>query len=303
MKWSRWKTLPRKRRQTMNKAVNKRQGTFAKSLINAPYIVWSVAFIIVPLFFVAYYSFFNSESGEFTLDYIKTFFTDTVYIKAFGISLGYSVIATVISLIIAYPFAYFLSRKAPASQKVQMILIMLPMWMNMLVRTYSWANILEINGIINNFLGLFGVKPITMLGTGGAVIMGMVYNYLPYMILPIYTAMSKIDRPLLEAAEDLGCNGFEKLKRVIMPLSLSGVISGIIMVFVPSISTFFISQKMSGGKVVLIGDLIERQIKEQWSDGGLNRGAAMSLVLMIIILFCTFIMNRYSDGDEGGMIV
>ncbi len=283
--------------------MNKPRGTFSKGLLNTPYFIWSAAFIVIPLLFVVYYSFFDLDSGKLTLDYIKVFFTDPIYLKAFGISLLYSVVATVISLVIAYPFAYFLSRKAPSSQKVQMILIMLPMWMNMLVRTYSWANILETNGIINKFLGLFGAEPVTMLGTGGAVILGMVYNYLPYMILPIYTGMSKIGKPLLEAAEDLGCNGFEKLKRVIMPLSFSGVISGIIMVFVPSISTFFISQKMSGGKVMLIGDIIERQIKEYWSDGGLNRGAAMSLVLMVIILVCTFIMNRYTDDDEGGMII
>ena len=282
--------------------MNKRKGTFSRGLLNAPYMIWSLVFILVPLFFVVYYSFFDSEKGGFTLDFIKVFFTD-MYLKAFGISLLYSVIATVISLVIAYPFAYFLSRKKPASQRIQMVLIMLPLWMNMLVRTYSWANILELNGILNKFFGLFGAEPVMMLGTGGAVILGMVYNYLPYMILPIYTGMSKIDRPLLEAAEDLGCNGLQKLRRVIMPLSLSGVISGIIMVFVPSISTFYISQKMSGGKVVLIGDIIETQIKEYWSDGGLNRGAAMSLVLMVIILFCTFIMNRYTDDDEGGMII
>lgn len=283
--------------------MNKQRGTFSKGLLNTPYFIWSAAFIVIPLLFVVYYSFFDLENGNFTLEYIKVFFTDPIYLKAFGISLLYSVIATAISLVIAYPFAYFLSRKAPSSQKIQMILIMLPMWMNMLVRTYSWANILETNGIINKFIGIFGAEPVTMLGTGGAVILGMVYNYLPYMILPIYTGMSKIGKPLLEAAEDLGCNGFEKLKRVIMPLSFSGVVSGIIMVFVPSISTFFISQKMSGGKVMLIGDIIERQIKEYWSDGGLNRGAAMSLVLMVIILFCTFIMNRYTDDDEGGMII
>ncbi len=283
--------------------MNKRAGTFSRGLLNTPYVVWSLIFILVPLFFVVYYSFFDLEGGGFTLEYIKVFFSDPMYIKAFGISLLYSVIATAISLVIAYPFAYFLSRKKPSSQSIQMVLIMLPMWMNMLVRTYSWANILELNGILNKFFSLFGAQPVMMLGTGGAVILGMVYNYLPYMILPIYTGMSKIEQPLLEAAEDLGCNGFQKLRRVIMPLSLSGVVSGIIMVFVPSISTFYISQKMSGGKVVLIGDIIETQIKEYWADGGLNRGAAMSLVLMVIILFCTFVMNRFTDEDEGGMIV
>ena len=280
-----------------------KKGTFSRGLLNAPYVIWSLIFILVPLVFVVYYSFFDLESGRFTTEYVKIFFTKPMYVKAFGVSLLYSLIATVISLVIAYPFAYFLSRKKPASQSVKMILIMLPMWMNMLVRTYSWTTILEGNGLINNLLELVGIGPVTMLGTGGAVVLGMVYNYLPYMILPIYTGMSKIGPPQLEAAEDLGCNGFQKLKRVIMPLSLSGVISGIIMVFVPSISTFYISQKMSNGKVVLIGDLIEQQIKEFWAAGGLNRGAAMSLVLMLIILLCTFVMNRFTDDDEGGMII
>lgn len=183
-----------------------------------------------------------------------------------------------------------------------MVLIMLPMWMNMLVRTYSWSNILETNGILNKFFSLVGMGPYTMLGTKGAVILGMVYNYLPYMILPIYTAMTKIERPLLEAADDLGATPWEKLKRVIMPLSVPGIISGIIMVFVPSISTFYISQRMSNGQIVLIGDIIETQIKEYYTDGGLNVGAAMSFVLMVIILICTFIMNRFSDDETGGMV-
>ena len=283
--------------------MRERAGTFRKIALNTPFVVWSAVFIVVPLIFVVFYSFFDQKTGSFSWQYIRYFFTDATALRAFGFSVLYSVIATVICLLIAYPFAYFLSRQKPASQRAQMVLIMVPMWMNMLVRTYSWANILELNGILNKFFGLFGLGPFVMLGGWQAVVLGMVYNYLPYMILPIYTGMSKIERPLLEAAEDLGCNGRQKLLRVIMPLSLSGVISGIIMVFVPSISTFYISQKMSGGQVVLIGDIIETQIKEYWADGGLNRGAAMSFVLMVIILICTFIMNRYSDGDEGGMML
>lgn len=280
------------------KPKKKKAGTFGTALANTPFVVWSAAFIIIPLLFVLYYSFFDPEKG-FSIEYIKVFFTEPMYMKAFGLSALYSVIATLISLVIAYPFAYFLSKVSPASQRLQMVLIMLPMWMNMLLRTYSWNQILQDNGLINKLLGVFGISSVHFLGTPSAVILGMVYNYLPYMILPIYTAMSKIDRPLLEASEDLGCNGFQKLRRVIFPLSLSGVISGVIMVFVPSISTFYISQKMSLGKVTLIGDIIEQQIKLHYAEGGLNRGAAMSLVLMIIILIATFIMNRFSDEDEG----
>ena len=179
-----------------------------------------------------------------------------------------------------------------------MMLVMLPMWMNLIIRTYSWLNILEKNGIINNILANFGVEPIKMLGTPAAVIFGMVYNYLPYMILPIYTVMSKIEPSLLEAAEDLGCNGFNKLRRVIMPLSLPGVVSGITMVFVPSVSTFYISQKLGGGTFELIGDTIERQ----FITGARNVGAAISLVMMILILLSLTVMNKFSDSDDGGII-
>ncbi len=331
-------------------------GTF---LLNAPYVVWSALFIIVPIILVACYAFFGNYSyydvkfehgGEefeyevpyemdgdsltleeakeaavkehgasyndvvfdsatlenrisgFTLDNMKSVFVSSTG-KAMALSFAYSAVATLISLIIGYPFAFALSRSSQKVQRIQMLLIMLPMWMNMLVRTYSWQQILENNGIINKLLGTFGMGPVTMLGTSGAVILGMVYNYLPYMILPIYTIMTKIDTSLLEACDDLGCNGPQKFRRLILPLSVPGVISGMIMVFVPSISTFYISQKMSNGMIKLVGDLIETKIKEQWSSGGLNAGAAMSLVLMVVILICTFIMNRFSDDDTEGMMI
>lgn len=244
----------------------------------------------------------ETELGGFTLDNIKSINTESTR-HALLLSFLYSLAATAVSLILAYPFAYVLSRSKVKTQRIQMLLIMLPMWMNMLIRTYSWMNILENNGIINKLITSLGMEPVTMLGTPGAVILGMVYNYLPYMILPIYTIMTKISPSLLEAADDLGCNGLQKLKRVIMPLSMPGVVSGLIMVFVPSISTFYISQKMSNGKIKLIGDLIENKIKNEWSSGGLNQGAAMSLILMVIILICTFIMNRFADEDGGGLAV
>ena len=180
-----------------------------------------------------------------------------------------------------------------------MMLVMLPMWMNLLIRTYSWMNILEKNGIINNLLTGIGLEPIKMIGTPGAVIFGMVYNYLPYMILPIYTVMSKIEPSLLEAAEDLGCNGFNKMRRVIMPLSLPGVISGITMVFVPSVSTFYISQKLGDGKIMLVGDAIERQMQAAYNY---NLGASISLVLMIMIIISMAVMNKFSD-EEGGLVI
>ncbi len=271
---------------------------YGTAALNAPYVVWSVIFIVVPLFIVAYYAFVDS-SGSFTLDNVKKMFTNKEYIMPMWRALWYSVVATLITLLISYPFAYFLSKQGPMSRRVQMALIMVPMLTNLIIRTYSWANILEYNGLINQFLGLFGVEPIKMLETSGAVIFGMVYNYLPYMILPIYTVMSKIDPSLLEAAEDLGCNGFNKIKRVIMPLSLPGVLSGITMVFVPSISTFYISDKLGNDNTKLIGDAIYTEMTEFHNY---EVGAALSFVLMIFIIISMLVMEKVS-GDDGGVVI
>jgi len=265
-------------------------------IINAPYTLWAAIFIVVPLFIVVYYS-FTDKNGAFTFANIKSLVD---YLPTFGISILYSAIATVITLVVAYPFAYFLSKRSENSQRMQMLLVMLPMWMNLLIRTYSWMNILEKNGVINSALGFFGIEPLTMIGTPGAVILGMVYNYLPYMILPIYTIMSKMDGTLIEAARDLGCNGFNTWRRLILPLSIPGVVSGIAMVFVPSVSTFYISQKLGGGTIMLIGDTIERQIQVQYNY---NLGAALSLVLMVLILASMMIVNYFSGDDmEGGLV-
>ena len=259
-------------------------------LLSAPYIVWAAIFIVVPLFIVVYYA-FTDRSGVFSLSNI-TALAD--YKDTFIISVWYSVIATVITLVIAYPFAYALSRFGANTQRMMMLLVMLPMWMNLLIRTYSWMNILERNGIINNVLAGFGIEPLKMIGTPGAVILGMVYNYLPYMILPIYTVMSKLDITLLEAADDLGANAFQRLRTLVIPLSMPGVISGITMVFVPSVSTFYISQKLGSTGTTLIGDVIESQFKTAYNP---NLGAAMSLVLMILIFICVAVMNRFGEGD------
>ncbi len=265
--------------------------TLAQRLLGAPYVVWAAIFIVVPLLIVAYYS-FTDASGQFTLDNIKAL---AGYKEVFLISIEYSLIATVITLLISYPFAYFMSRRSPVTQRIMMMLVMLPMWMNLLIRTYSWMNILEKNGIINNILASFGMEPLKMIGTPGAVIFGMIYNYIPYMILPIYTVMSKIDPSVLEAAEDLGSNSLSKLRRIILPLSMPGVVSGFTMVFVPSVSTFYISQKL-GGKIMLVGDAIEKQIQSLYNY---NLGAALSLVLMVLILLSMALMKRFAgDGDD-----
>ncbi len=271
------------------------KSSFLRRLINAPYLIWSALFIVVPLVIVGYYA-FTDEGGNFTFDYIINI---GEYKEVLLRSLGYAAVATVITLVMSYPVAYYMSRSSISKQKVMMLLVMLPMWMNLLIRTYSWTTILEKTGLINSFLGLFGVGPLKLIGTSGAVILGMVYNYIPYMILPIYTVMSKIDNSLLEAADDLGSNGWNKLKRVILPLSLPGVISGITMVFVPSVSTFYISQKLGGAKTLMIGDIIQKRFDAL----SYNMGAALSLVMMVVILISLAIMNRFSDDDDGGIII
>ena len=212
----------------------------------------------------------------------------------------YGALATVVCLIIAYPLAYFISQKAENRQSVLITLIMLPMWMNFILRTYALMKLLEDTGIINGFLTKLGLPVIHMINTPFAVILGMVYNYLPYMILPIYSVMSKMDNSLIEAAQDLGCNRFKVFAKVILPLSMGGVVSGITMVFVPSVSTFYISQKLGGGTNELIGDVIERTFL---TETNYNVGAAISLVLMVIIFICMAIMNRFSDDEDGGIII
>ena len=263
----------------------------------APHIVWSVLFIIAPLIFVAYYAFTDAD-GAFTLANVSAFFTEK-YLIIFFRSLKLALIATAICLLLGYPIAYFISRAKAKTQKILILLLMLPMWMNFLIRTYAIMVLIQDTGIINSFLGNFGIAPIHILGTESAVIIGMVYDYLPFMILPIYSVMSKIDNRLIEAASDLGCNGFGVLRKVIFPLSLSGVISGVTMVLVPSISTFYISQKLGGVDTLLIGDVIE----QQYTASNYNMTASLSLILMLILLVGLAIVNHYSDGDEGGGMV
>ena len=246
----------------------------------SPYIVWMVVFVAVPLAIVVYFA-FTTRDGAFTLENITGL---GAYTTVFARGIVQAVIATVICLIIAFPIGFMLSRMAPAHQKMMQMLIMLPMWMNFLLRTYAWMTLLENNGLINRFLGLFGIGPLHMINTSGAVVLGMVYNYLPYMILPLYTIMVKIDQSVIEAAQDLGANQFHILTRVLVPLAMPGITTGITMVFVPSISTFIISRMLGGGSNLLPGDLIEMQFLGNSYNYIL--GSAMSLVLMVIVLLC-----------------
>ncbi|MBE6530863.1 MAG: ABC transporter permease [Ruminococcaceae bacterium] len=262
-----------------------------------PHVVWAVLFIIAPLIFVAYYAFTDAD-GAFTLANVSSFFTEK-YLSIFFRSLKLALIATAICLLLGYPIAYFISRSKPKTQKILILLLMLPMWMNFLIRTYAIMVLIQDTGIINSFLGNFGIGPIHILGTESAVVIGMVYDYLPFMILPIYSVMAKLDNRLIEAAADLGCNGFAVLRKVILPLSLSGVISGVTMVLVPSISTFYISQKLGGVDTLMIGDVIE----QQYAASNYNMTASLSLVLMVILLVGLAIVNRYSDSEsDGGMM-
>ena len=246
----------------------------------SPYIVWMVVFVAVPLAIVVYFA-FTTRDGVFTLENITGL---GAYTTVFARGIVQAVIATVICLVIAFPIGFMLSRMAPAHQKMMQMLIMLPMWMNFLLRTYAWMTLLENNGLINRFLGLFGIGPLHMINTSGAVVLGMVYNYLPYMILPLYTIMVKIDQSVIEAAQDLGANQFHILTRVLVPLAMPGITTGITMVFVPSISTFIISRMLGGGSNLLPGDLIELQFLG--NSYHYNLGSAMSLVLMVIVLLC-----------------
>lgn len=271
--------------------------SLGKKLTASPYLVWAAIFIIVPLIFVVYYS-VTDASGNFTLEYIMDIgkYKD---VMINSIWLGF--IATVISLVMSYPLAYIMARSGANVQRTMMILVMLPMWMNLLIRTYSMMILLQDTGIINTALSFLKLPELHMINTQGAVVLGMVYNYIPYMILPLYSIMAKMDHNLIEAAEDLGANKLTVLKDIILPLSLPGIASGFTMVFVPSVSTFYISKKLGGNTFSLIGDVIEMQFK---SANNYNLGAALSLVLMVMIIICMMVMNRFTgDDDDGGVLI
>lgn len=272
--------------------------SLSRKLVDKPYIVWSVLFIIAPLIMVFYYAFTDSN-GAFSLASIKAI---PAYTSTILLSIIYGVIASAVCLIIGYPFAYLLTKTKLSTQSMMVLLVMLPMWMNFLIRTYSWMTILGDSGIINTVLSVLGLGSVKLINTGGAVILGMVYNFLPYMILPIYNVISKMDNSLIEAAQDLGSTKAQIFRKVIMPLSLPGVISGITMVFVPCVSTFYITQKLGGGQVVLIGDIIETQFQ---SANNYHLGASLSLVLMVLIILCLGIMNFLGadEDSEGGDII
>ncbi len=263
-----------------------------RKLLASPYLVWMAVFVIVPLVMVGYFA-FTDGNGNFTLEYVSDV---AGYSNIFIRSIWLAAIATVICLILAYPVAFSLSRMDLKIQSTMVMIMVLPMWMNFLLRTYAWMTILGNEGILNSIFGFFGLGPYKLLNTQGAVVLGMVYDYLPFMILPLYSVMVKIDKSVLEAASDLGCNSFMAMLKIVFPLSLPGIMSGITMVFVPAISTFIISRMLGGGGNLLIGDLIEMQFLGNSYNP--NLGAAISLVLMVIILLIMTLMNQFDVDDD-----
>ena len=266
-------------------------------LFAAPYMVWMLLFTVIPLLFIFYFAFFGSDN-TFTWSGFA-YLADPVMIKTFIYSLWIALATTAICLVAAYPLAFIISRRSGASQRTMIMLIMIPMWMNFLLRIYAWVMLLENRGLVNGFLGLLGFGPAHMMGTNGAVLVVMVYNYLPFMVLPLYSVMVKIDKSLIEASNDLGCNGKGVLRRILLPLSMPGVLAGILMVFVPAASTFVIAQEMQAPPMV--GDVIESFFLGSGSNFAI--GSAMSLVLMFIILICMLFMSKADNDDMEGIIV
>ncbi|MBQ7492494.1 MAG: ABC transporter permease [Clostridia bacterium] len=285
---------------------SKGRATLLDRFLLAPYSVWAVIFILVPLVFVAYYA-FTDNNFHFTADNIIKFFTASsevegrevrTYLLIFWRSFKLAVISTIVCLLLGYPMAFITARARPRVQKTLITLVMIPMWMNFLIRTYAWMTILQDTGILNGLLTAVGLGQMHIIGTEGAVVIGMVYDYIPYMIMPIYSVMAKMDVRLIEAAHDLGCNNLNTLRRVIFPLSLPGVLSGINMVLIPSISTFYISQKLGNGKFFLIGDAIEGQ----YVANNLHFAAAIAFIMMIALLAAMALLRKLADRSvEGGV--
>lgn len=267
-----------------------------KKLTALPYLIWMAIFTFVPLAMVIGFS-FSSDAGDFTL---SNFDEAIKYLPSLVQSIWLGMVATILCLLIGYPVAYIISKFSSNVQKTVILLVMMPMWMNFLLRTYAWMTLLEDTGIINNIFRAVGLPAVRLINTNAAIVLGMVYNFLPFMIMPIYSVLTKMDKKLIEAAQDLGSNTFTVFRKIILPLSLPGIISGINMVFVPAVSTFVIS-KMLGGGEMLIGDIIESQFFGATYNPYL--GAALSLVLMVLVLICMAVMNLLGADDEEAVII
>lgn len=278
-------------------------------LFSIPYVIWMALFVVAPIVLVVIYAFTTADGGFTLANFTRMGNYLGVFVRSFWLAL----IATAICLVIGYPIAYLISKESKRFQRISMALIMLPMWMNFLLRTYAWMSILENTGLLNRFFSAIGLIDLVngilgthmthfnMINTPGAVVLGMVYNFLPFMILPIHSVIQKIDRNLIEAAQDLGSNSYHVFTKVIFPLSLPGVLSGITMVFVPAVSTFAISKLLGGSKDLLLGDLIEIQFLGSAYNPHL--GSAISLVMMVIVVICMVVMNRFGEGEETAVML
>ena len=260
-----------------------------------PYLAWMFAIILIPLLLIVLFSFTSKSGNHFTLIHFKEFFTP-IYLKVMGHSLYMAAISTLFCLLLGYPIAYIIAKENPSKRNILLMVFIIPMWMNFLLRTYAWMTILGKNGIINQLFGLVNLGPYNLLYNDVAVIMGMIYNFLPFMIYPIYSVLIKIDDSLVEAATDLGANVISTFMKVILPLSIPGIITGITMVFMPAVSTFVIPTLLGGGQYMLIGNLIELQFLQQ---NNWYFGSAISIILMIFILISMGIMSKF-DKEGGG---
>ncbi len=259
-----------------------------------PYILWLFVFIFIPLVLVLYYSFLSTDGASLTIENYKRFF-DPIYVQVFLRSVNLSLVATFICLLLGYPMAWIIANMEPEKRNFWVLLFVVPMWMNFLLRTYAWMTILENTGLINTLLIKLGLPSLNLIYNSQAVVLGMVYNFLPFMVFPIYSVMVKIDKKLLEAAEDLGADKFNVFRKVVFPLSLPGVVSGAIMTFMPAVSTFAISRLLGGGKVTLIGNLVEQQflLVNDWYFG-----SALSIIMMSFILIFVYILRKVEKDDE-----
>ena len=265
-------------------------------LLSTPYLLWMAAFTLVPLGVVAYYALTDPSTGVFTLGNLKNL---GMYLPVLWKSIAYSFVSAMICLLLGYPVAYYIAHCSETAQKFLYMLVMLPMCMSFLLRTLAWVGLLQDTGIINSLLAKIGLPTLRLIRTPAAVVLGMVYNYVPYMILPLYTSMTKIDQSIVEAAQDLGASTTKTLFRVLIPMSIPGISTGITMVFVPAVSTFVISRMLGGGSNLLIGDLIEMQFLG--NSYNLNVGSAMSLVLMVIVLLCMSFTSSFDEDEMEGV--
>lgn len=269
----------------------------SKKWLASPYAIWAVGFVIIPLVMILYYALTSQDTGGFTLaNFAEAFSSQNL--KALGLSLLLSFVSTVICLVLAYPLAYILSTRSVSQTSFIVLIFILPMWMNFLLRTLAWQTLLEKSGVINSILNFLHLPNINIINTPSAIILGMVYNFLPFMVLPIYNVMIKIDKDVIEAAHDLGANGFQTFSKILIPLSLPGIVSGITMVFIPALTTFVISDLLGGSKILLIGNVIEQEFKQ---TNNWNAGSALSTVLMIFILISMYFVNKYDKDGEGSV--